>query len=63
MPTRCSSRLSQVRGFTLIEILAAIAVTAVLVTVAGFFVVSYVGWAKETADKQTLAVLNDALTR
>ena len=51
------------RAFTLIEILSTIAIAAVIITVAMFFVMSYVNWARDTANKQTLTVLNDALNR
>jgi prepilin-type N-terminal cleavage/methylation domain-containing protein len=51
------------QAFTLIELLTVIAITAVLVTAALFFTISYVNYAQQNADKQTLTVLNDALTR
>lgn len=57
MPSRSS------RAFTLIELLATIAVIAVLVVGVLFFTVSYVQNARQTADRQTLTILNDALTR
>lgn len=47
----------------MVELLAAIAILAVLVTVAGFFIASYISWTHQVADEQTLHVLNDALTR
>ena len=54
---------SPVKAFTLVELLAMIAIGAVLATAALFYTVSYVQYAKDTANKQTLVVLNDALTR
>jgi prepilin-type N-terminal cleavage/methylation domain-containing protein len=56
-------RFSHSRAFTLIELIATIAVLAAITTAGLFFVGSYVQSAKQTADKQTLKVLNDALTR
>ncbi len=50
-------------AFTLIEALATIAIISVVIAVAIPFVGNYVAKAKQTADRQTLAVLNDALTR
>jgi prepilin-type N-terminal cleavage/methylation domain-containing protein len=50
-------------GFTLIELLATIAIVAVIVVSALFYIPSYISWAQQNADQQTLAVLNDALTR
>jgi prepilin-type N-terminal cleavage/methylation domain-containing protein len=56
-------RFSPSRAFTLIELIATIAVLAAITTAGLFFVGSYVQSAKQTADKQTLFVLNDALNR
>lgn len=53
----------QRRGFTLVELLATIAILAVIVTVAGVYVGSYVKQAQKVADQKTLETLNDALTR
>ena len=50
-------------GFTLVELLAAIGIIALLVTVAGVFVINYVSYSKKVSDQRTLEVLNDALTR
>jgi len=50
-------------AFTLVELLGVIAIIAVLTTAAVFFTISYVQYAQQNADKQTLVVLNDALTR
>lgn len=50
-------------AFTLIELLATIAILAALIVGALFAYVSVTSWAKATADKQTLTILNDALTR
>lgn len=56
-------RFPQSRAFTLIELIATIAVLAAITTAGLFFVGSYVQSAKQNADKQTLFVLNDALNR
>jgi len=48
-------------AFTLIELLAGIAILAALVTAGVMFTSGYVTWAKQSADQQTLTVLNDAL--
>jgi len=50
-------------AFTLVELLASIAIMAVLATAAVYFTASYVQWSKSIADQRTLTVLNDALTR
>ncbi len=54
---------SSTRSFTLIELLAGIAILAALVTAGVMFTSGYVSWSKQIADQQTLTVLNDALTR
>ena len=51
------------RGFTLVELLAVIAIAAILSVLAVEFIGSYIAWAKNTSDQQTLTVLNDALNR
>lgn len=51
------------QSFTLVELLSAIAILGALVAGATLFTVGYVSWSKQIADKQTLTVLNDALTR
>jgi prepilin-type N-terminal cleavage/methylation domain-containing protein len=50
-------------AFTLIELLASVAIVAVLVTAAIFFTYNYVTYAKQVSDQRTLVILNDALTR
>lgn len=50
-------------GFTLVELLAAIAIIAALIVVAGVYIGNYIGSARDRADAQTLTVLNDAITR
>ena len=50
-------------SFTLVELLSTIAIMAVLVVGITAFVANYVTWAKNTSDKQTYTVLNDALGR
>lgn len=60
--TRQHQTLSS-RSFTLVEILTVLVLVAALITGAVMFTSGYVTWSKQTADKQTLTVLNDALTR
>lgn len=50
-------------AFTLVELLAVIAITTVLITTAGVFVAGYVTQAKNVSNRRTLEVLNEALTR
>jgi prepilin-type N-terminal cleavage/methylation domain-containing protein len=50
-------------AFTLVELLATVAILAVLTVMALEFVPSYTNWARQTAERQTLTILNDALTR
>jgi type II secretory pathway pseudopilin PulG len=50
-------------AFTLVELLSAVAILAVLTTALVFFVGSYITWSQNVADQRTLLVLNDALTR
>lgn len=50
-------------GFSIVELLATIAIGAMIVACMVFFVASYVQWAQNTADKHTYEVLNDSLTR
>jgi prepilin-type N-terminal cleavage/methylation domain-containing protein len=59
---RCRSQSNR-HAFTLVELLATIAIVAILVTAGTFFTASYIQWAQNTADQRTLLVLNDALTR
>jgi type II secretory pathway pseudopilin PulG len=47
----------------LVELLASIAIIALLLVSAGIFVANYVSTARQRADQQTLQTLNDALTR
>lgn len=51
------------RAFTLVELLASIAIIGMLLAAVIFTVSNYVAYARTTARKQTLLVLNDALTR
>ena len=51
------------RAFTLVEVLATIAIVAMLVAGAIVVIPSFIAWAKTNSDKQTYTVLNDALTR
>jgi len=50
-------------GFTLVELLATVAIIAVLVTAAVVYVPALINWAQQTSDERTLLVLNDALNR
>jgi prepilin-type N-terminal cleavage/methylation domain-containing protein len=50
-------------AFTLIELLATITIIAVLVGAVVVYIPRFVDWSRQTSDKQTLTVLNDALTR
>jgi prepilin-type N-terminal cleavage/methylation domain-containing protein len=50
-------------GFTLVELLATIAIMAVLIVAALPYVADYTEWARQTIQQQNLLVLNDALTR
>lgn len=50
-------------SFTLVEILTVLVMVAALTAGAVMFTSGYVTWSKQTADRQTLTVLNDALTR
>jgi type II secretory pathway pseudopilin PulG len=43
--------------------LATIAILAVLITIASFFIANYITYSRQISDKQTLSTLNDALTR
>ena len=47
----------------MLELLSAILIIAVLATMVTFFTASYIQWSQQTSDKQTLTILNDALTR
>ena len=47
----------------MVEILSSLAILAVLVSAMLVFIPAFVSWTKQTSDKQTLAVLNDALNR
>jgi type II secretory pathway pseudopilin PulG len=58
MPRRYSSS-----SFTLVELLATIAIAAVLIALAMFFTASYTLWARQSVDHEVYAVLNDELTR
>ncbi len=51
------------RGFTFLEGLAVVAIVAALLAVTLPWVFNYVGEAKRQADRRTLVVLNDAVTR
>lgn len=51
------------RGFTLLELLVGLVIIASLAAASVMFTSGYVTWSKQTADKQTLTILNDALTR
>ena len=51
------------RSFSLLELMAIIAVIAALIVGALYFTGGYVTWAKNTSDHQTYTVLNDALDR
>jgi prepilin-type N-terminal cleavage/methylation domain-containing protein len=58
MPSQHSNQ-----SFTLVELLAVIAIMAVLIAGAIYFTASYAQWAKQTTEKEIYAVLNDELTR
>ena len=47
----------------MLELLSAILIIAVLATMVTFFTASYIQWSQQISDKQTLTILNDALTR
>ena len=51
------------RAFTMLELLSAILIIAVLTAMVSFFTASYIQWSQQISDKQTLTILNDALTR
>lgn len=51
------------RGFTLVELLAAIGIIAGLLVAAGVYIGGYIGTARQASDARTLQTLNDALTR
>lgn len=51
------------KAFTLVELLTTIAIIAILVTTVVVVIPNLVSWSQQTADKQTLTILNDALTR
>ena len=51
------------RAFTLVELMATVAIAAMVVSAAVFFVANYITYSHQQADRQTLWVLNDALTR
>ena len=51
------------KGFTLVELIAVIAIVAIIVGMVVPTAINYVTNARQTADKQTLAVLNDAINR
>lgn len=63
MPAACQQHRASISAFTLVELLATIGILAVLLGTALVYIPGYINWAKETADKQTLQTLNDALTR
>jgi type II secretory pathway pseudopilin PulG len=50
-------------SFTLVELLATIAIMAVLIVGAIYYTASYIQWAKQTTEKEIYTVLNDELTR
>lgn len=52
-----------ITGYTLIELLAILAIITVLVASLVVFIPDFISWAHQTSDKQTLTVLNDTLTR
>lgn len=51
------------RGFTLVELISSIAILALITVTLVVTIPNFVNWARETADRQTLTVLNDALNR
>jgi prepilin-type N-terminal cleavage/methylation domain-containing protein len=51
------------RAFSLVELLATIAIAAVLIALAMFFTASYVTWARQTTGKEIYTVLNEELSR
>lgn len=55
--------LSRAASFTLVELIAAIAIVAILVAVMVPTVGNFVSQSRQTSDRQTLAVLNDAINR
>jgi len=57
------SSKSSKQAFTMVELIAAIAIVAALVAIMVPAIGNFVETSRRTADKQTLAVLNDALNR
>jgi len=57
------SSKSSKQAFTMVELIATIAIVAILVAVMVPAIGNFVQTSRQTADKQTLAVLNDALNR
>jgi prepilin-type N-terminal cleavage/methylation domain-containing protein len=51
------------QSFTLVELLAVVAILAVLIAGAIYYTASYIQWAKQTTEKEIYTVLNDELTR
>jgi type II secretory pathway pseudopilin PulG len=51
------------QSFSLVELLAVIAIMAILISGAIYFTASYIQWAKQTTEKEIYTVLNDELTR
>jgi|GEM_PF-1439534 type II secretory pathway pseudopilin PulG len=56
-------RRPRTNSFSLLELLVVVLIMAALIAGVVFFVANYVTWAKNTSDKQTYTILNDALTR
>lgn len=65
MTSQVASRKAQgsKAAFTLVELIAVVAIAAILATVAGTYIAGYINSTKLTADKCTLATLNETLNR
>ena len=50
-------------AFTLVELLSTIVIIALLVSAVVIYIPQFISWSRLNSDKQTLTVLNDALTR
>jgi prepilin-type N-terminal cleavage/methylation domain-containing protein len=63
MNSKLTSKFFKQEAFTLVELLATIVIIALLVGAVVIYIPQFISWSRQTSDKQTLAVLNDALTR
>jgi len=63
LPTKGSFCTYAHSGFTLVELIATIAILAAIVALSLPFIANYITQARQTADRQTLEVLNSAINR